>query len=82
MKFTGRKIQLQTDASKHIQVGQLFFKSGLISKLVFFIISFPTDTMKYITHLDMEADLWKTTCMEHFDVKRQISKGRKLILCF
>lgn len=39
----------------------LFFASRSISKPVFFIISIPTDTMKYITHLDMGAGLWRTT---------------------
>lgn len=62
--------------------GHLFFTSCSVSKPVFFIISFPTDTMKYITHLDMGASLWRTTCAEHFDVERQISKDRKPLRCF
>lgn len=65
-----------------IKAGHLFFTSCPISKPVFFIISLPTDTMKYITHLDMGADLWRTTCAEHFDVERQISKDRKPLPCF
>lgn len=62
--------------------GHLFFTSCPVSKPVFFIISFPTDTMKYITHLDMGAGLWRTTCAEHFDVERQISKDREPLRCF
>lgn len=61
----------------HIKAGHLFSTSCLISKPVFFIISLPTDTMKYIAHLDMGADLWRTTCAERFDVGSRISKDRK-----
>lgn len=59
------------------KVGHLLFTSCPITKPVFFIISLPTDTMKYITHLDMGADLCRATCAERFDVERQIARDRK-----
>jgi len=58
-----------------MKAAHLLFPSRPISEPLFFIISLPTDTMKYIAHLDMGADLWRTTCAEPFDVERQISNA-------
>lgn len=79
-QLTARQLGCKTDAPQPIKVGHLFSASCPISKPVFFVMSLPTDTVKYISHLDTGADLWRTTCAERFDVERQISKDRKQAL--